>query len=263
MRCWFLRSICDRTDLRRRRASGSSPGSTCPCGVLTSTSLDVARPAWRSSSRSRTMIGYSLPRSRNSAACVPATLVRMVLATLVALRPSSAAFGAIDAHRQLRPSFVAAEPRVGDARASCRAGPSASCATLARVVEVLAADLERQPAAAVVAAADRKRFIWWLPPDGVGADDDARDARRAAAADPARSDRSMRLRSSFGTSRCCMLPRFDRPPPPPPKPPPPPPALTMIVVASGTSWLIVSSSRASTASVRSMRVPDGQLGAAR
>ena len=38
------------------------------------------------------MIGYSWPRSRYMAACVPAMFVRSVLATPVTVRPSSAAF---------------------------------------------------------------------------------------------------------------------------------------------------------------------------
>ena len=49
---------------------------TWPCAVLSRMSLmSSTRP--RSSSRSRTMIGYSLPDSRKNAACVPPTLVRI------------------------------------------------------------------------------------------------------------------------------------------------------------------------------------------
>ena len=120
-------------------------GTTWPAGVLSSTSPTSAISS-RSASRSRTTTGYSLPRSRNCAAVVPATLVWIVLATLCTRHAEHRAFGrstrmAISGRPSSRPTLTSAMPGVS----------SISVARILRhapgVVEVVAADFERQAAA--------------------------------------------------------------------------------------------------------------------
>ncbi len=72
-RSMFLRSICTGP-ASRVVAITLRAGTTWPLGVFSSTS-PTSEISSRSASRSRTTIGYSLPRSRNCAAVVPATLV--------------------------------------------------------------------------------------------------------------------------------------------------------------------------------------------
>ena len=91
-------------------------GSTRPPGMLSSTSPTEATSS-RSSSRSRTTIGYSLPASRKNAAWVPATLVRIVSATPVTVMPSIAALSrstrtASSGRPSSRPSRESAIPGV-------------------------------------------------------------------------------------------------------------------------------------------------------
>ncbi len=117
---------------------------------------------WRSSSRSRTTIGYSLPPWRKNAACVPPTLVRMLLATLLTDRPRSAAFGrsicrASSGRPSSRPTRALRTSRHAVHHGLGRDGEPL------RLGEIVAADLERD--AAVAAAAVSRRVICWLPPD--------------------------------------------------------------------------------------------------
>ena len=91
------------------------------------------------------MTGYSLPRSRNCAAVVPATLVWIVLATLCDRHAEHRRLRTIDADGDLRTAFLAAEAHVGD--------PGRVFHHVARVlretpgvVEVVAADFELQAA---------------------------------------------------------------------------------------------------------------------
>ena len=123
----------------------------------------------RSSSRSRTMIGYSLPPWRNIAACVPATLVRIVLATRRGADAEQRGLGAIDAHRQLRAAFVAAEAGVGDARHRVEqvlGGLGDAAATSTMSSPRISSD-SRPPPPPPLPPPERKRFIWLLPPDAL------------------------------------------------------------------------------------------------
>ena len=154
MRCWFFRSI-DTGPMAVSSFIRFLAGSTWPCGVLISTS-STSVVNCRSSSRSRTMIGNSLPPWRKVAACVPDTLVRIVLATVVALTPNKRGLGPIDTHRQLGAAVVAAEAGVGNARHRVEQVLGGLGDAL-RLHDVLAADFERQPAAAAEAAAAAAR----------------------------------------------------------------------------------------------------------
>ncbi len=96
------------------------------------------------------MIGNSLPFSRNVAACVPLMFVRIVLATPDTDRPSSAAFG--------RSTRIASSGRPSS-RPSCGfATPGTSRIEREHVVrdplglvEIVAADFDREPAVAAAA----------------------------------------------------------------------------------------------------------------
>ena len=88
--------------------------------------------------------------------------------------------GPVDADRQLRPSFVAAEARIGDARRVVEQLLEALRQVL-RLVEIFAANLEREPAAAVVAAAGEQAVQVLIAARRVRADDDAGNARKLAA----------------------------------------------------------------------------------
>ncbi len=194
------------------------------------------------------------------AACVPATLVRIVFAMPVTVRPSSAALARSTCTASSGRAFVAADARVGDARRAVhqvlgvlREPP--------RVGEILAADFEREPAAVVVAA--REEPVHLVVAAGrVGADDDAGHARTAAGAAPCAICSLDRFRSSFGVSISCMLPRWPLPPPPPPCR-----AAEAAAAAARRSSIPLraraaeSSPRAArrTASVRSTRVPMREL----
>ena len=84
------------------------------------------------------------------AACVPATLVRSVLATPLTVSPKHGGLVAVHADGQLRPALLAAEPDVGDAR-RLQHDVARLEGEAPRVVEVVAADLERQPRVAAAA----------------------------------------------------------------------------------------------------------------
>ena len=85
----------------------------------------------------------------------------------------------IDVDRQLRPAFVAPDPRVGDAGRAVHQRLRAQREP-PRVVEVLAADFERQASAVVVAAREEPVHLI-VAARGVGADDDAGQARQLPA----------------------------------------------------------------------------------
>ena len=247
-RSWFLRSI-ETGPVPRSTTITFLAGSTWPpaCSAarrrLPTTS---SRSAWRS----RTTIGYSLPASRNIAACVPATLVRIVLATPVTVRPSSAALS-----RSTR-TASSGRPSSRCRRESAMPGVESSivlrsCAMLFEVSRSwprISIDSRPSPPPPPM-----PRIMLFWPPDG--------RARTMTPGMPDSSRRSIieicsleRSRSSRGTSRMLTLPRCIEPPPKPP-PPPPPPAWLMKRTPSGTSCLTRSSTPRITASVRSMREP--------
>ena len=174
MRCWFLRWICVGPDcvVDRHQVLGRQH---LPCALLHQHVAPRRSTCWRSSSRSRTMIGYSLPSWRNSAACVPATLVRIVFATLRHGQAEQRGLRAIDAHRELRPAFVAADARVGDPGRRCRSGPSPPGRPAASRSRSLAADFERR-AGRRRCCRPREPVDLVVAADGVRADDHARDA---------------------------------------------------------------------------------------
>ena len=135
------------------------------------------------------MIGYSLPCSRNIAACVPATLVRIVFATSVdgqaeerRLRHDRRAPPARDVLRRVR----RARRRCPACRPSCpwraargRGRPSRSSPRISS---------ERRPPP--VAAAREEPVHLVVAARGVGADDRRPACRAAGGADRSRSDRS-------------------------------------------------------------------------
>ena len=211
---------------------------------------------FRSSSRSRTTIGYSLPSWRKNAACVPPTLVRMLLATPLTLRPSSAAFGRSTMNRQLRAAVVAADAHVAHFRDPVHDGLRLDRQPL-RHREVVAADFERQPAvvaaAAPAAPPPSRRVIAWLPPE-------ARVVMMTPGMTPASCRFSVRaisslerVRSAFGMRRMVACVRLALPPPNPP----PPPAWVMMASCSLTYSGRSDSRRTATSCARSMRVPTG------
>ena len=125
----------------------------------------------------------------------------------------------------------------------------------ARVVDVVAADLERQ---ARVLAAVENLVQLEVAAAGRGADDDAGKPGELAA--QVLRDLIVRARALFARRRSltCTVPRLVWPPPP--NPPPPPPPLVRMVVISGTACRTMSSSRIIVASVISTFVPSGELG---
>ena len=208
----------------------------------------------RSSSRSRTMIGYSLPPSRKNAACVPPTLVRMRVGDAGHRQAEQRRLRAIDLHRELRAAVVAADARVAHFRHPVHDALRVDLRERCALCEIVAADLERD--AAVAAAAAGGSSAGCRRRRGSVMIDAGDDAGAAAGSGRGRSARSSAVRSSFGTSahasRCVRLA-----PPPPPKPPPPP-ACVMIVFGFRHVFLGSSdSSRAATSCARSMRVPTG------
>ena len=169
----FLRSICTgpasrlttmhvlgRHDLAARRARGARRRRRRSAR---------GRPA-----RSRTTIGYSLPRSRNCAAVVPATLVWIVVATPGRSCRASPPSGDRRAWRSR-----AGLPRGRAARRRCRRSSSiiarASCAMRRASSRSWPRISSERPAAvlvAVVAAAEQPVELE-VAAGGIGADDDA------------------------------------------------------------------------------------------
>ena len=245
-RSWFFRSI-DTGPVSRSMIITFFAGTVWPAEVLSSTSPTSATSS-RSSWRRRTMMGYSLPASRNIAAWVPATLVRMVLATPVTVRPSRAALSrstrtASSGRPSSRCRRVSATPGVVSSMAlrswAIRLDCSRSCPRIS---------IDRR---ASPPPPPMPRIIWFWPPEG-----------RARMMTPGRPDSSrrsciaisslLRVRSSRGTKRTFTLPRCVEPPP---HPPPPPLTCVISIKASGTFWRMRSSRPISTASVFSRREP--------
>ena len=160
MRCWFLRSIwtgpvCDSTVIR------FFAGSTWPLRRAHQHVVDVGRPAARSSSRSRTMIGYSLPRSRNMRG-LRAGDVGADRVGDAGRRSGRAAPPWRDRRAPASSGRPSSRP---SARRRCRAVLSMQVLArparrAVRSVEILAADLERQTAVRLLPPPDRKRLIW-------------------------------------------------------------------------------------------------------
>ena len=148
MRCWFLRSICtgpvsllDGHQVLRRQH--------LPAAVLTQHVVDVGHLLALDPRAAGRRSGTRCRARGTCAACVPATLVRI---------------GVGDAgHREAEQRRLRRDRRAPPARAGLRRGrgarrrcpacrPSASlasCASRRAVGEILAADLEREPAAVV------------------------------------------------------------------------------------------------------------------
>ena len=194
----FFRSICTGP-ASRLTARTFLAGTTCPVGVLNSTS-PTSEISSRSASRSRTTTGYSVPRSRNCAAVVPATFVWIVVATLLTDIPSIAAFGrstrmAISGRPSSRPMFTSASPGVFSMT------PRTSCATRrasSRSWPRISTWSRLEPPLLFWPPPLRNRMIWLLPPAGL--------ARTATPGRPWSSRRSakaisslVRVRSSRGT----------------------------------------------------------------
>ena len=164
MRSWFLRSICVGPVLAVDASSGSWPAAPGRRGVLTSTSLTSSTRS-RSSSRSRTMIGYSLPPSRN--------MRGLRAGDVGADRVGDAGHGQAE-QRRLRRDRRARPARDGlrrgRARASAMPGVVSSsvltslrrCA--ARRLQVVAADLERRARPSPLPPPGM-RASCWLPPE--------------------------------------------------------------------------------------------------
>ena len=224
MRCWFFRSI-DTGPMAVSSFIRFLAGSTWPCGVLISTS-STSVVNCRSSSRSRTMIGNSLPPWRKVAACVPATLVRIVLATVVALTPNKAALA-----RSTR-TASSGRPSSRPRRASAMPGTVSSRSLVAWATRCdstmssprISSASRPPPPKPPPPPPERKRFIWLLPPDAF-----ARTITPGIPESCRRRSNAIcsleRVRSSFGVRISWMLPRLPPPPPPgPPGPKPPPPS---------------------------------------
>ena len=125
-----------------------------------------------------------MPASRNIAACVPARLVRIVLATPVTRQAEDGGLVAIDAHGDFGTALFAADARVGDARRRVEQRLDVLRQTL-RDVEIVAADLDRE-AAAVAALVAARHAAHLLAAGRARAHDDAGDAgssRRSAMRD--------------------------------------------------------------------------------
>ena len=182
----------------------------------------------RSASRSRTMIGYSLPRSRNCAA-VRAGDVRLDRGGHRLRRHAEhGRLRSIDADGDFRTALFAADAHVGDARACLPSRPAlpaamrrASSRSSPRISRARRASLSPPPSIL---------NSWKLPPAGL--------ARTMTPGRPDSWRRSscaisslVRSRSSRGTRRMLIWPRLLLPPPP--KPPPNPPPLVMMVVGLG------------------------------
>ncbi len=193
----------------------------------------------RSSSRSRTIMGYSLPLWRKNAAWVPPTLVRMLLATLVTLNPSSAAFGrSICSASSGRPS----SRLMRVLRTSATLSSSAFASIEMRLAS--ARSSPRISSESRLSPPPRSRAICWFPPvawvvmitPGMTPASCLLSALAMSSLD--------RVRSDFGTSLIVALARLPPPPPPPPPPgPPPAPACVMMVSCSLTYSGMSDSSR--------------------